>query len=453
MAPDNQLTSRVALQDAGRWFTLAVCCVAIAGMSALYLAVARIPDLETILSPDPQFGHRGLVVHVNQALTVWFSACIAGFFCLLPGVRRTRATPYAQLIAVAGVVAFSAAMFARDATPMKSNYVPALDHWLFLAGIGMFGSAVGVSLLDARLLPNAQASELPADARPGIRAAAIAYLTALATFGAAWATQPAALEPLQYYERLFWGGGHVMQFANTLAMVSVWLLLLSRVLGRRALHPGLSAALFALLLLPSLGGPWLILDDAPPQHFTQMMRWGLFPVVSVFLVLLIASVWRSRNRVASGAFRGPAFVGFAVSAVMTVAGFILGAMIRGDNTLVPAHYHVSLGGVTAAFMAAILVLLPAFGAPLPGRKSRAWAAWQPVLYGVGMSIMAAGFAIAAAERKAYGTEQVVRTGKQWAGLLTMGLGGVVSAVGGIVFLVLLIVALRARRRMQRAGQM
>jgi hypothetical protein len=38
---------------------------------------------------------------------------------------------------------------------------------------------------------------------------------------------------------------------------------------------------------------------------------------------------------------------------------------------------------------------------------------------------------------------------QWGGLLTMGLGGVVSAIGGIVFLVLLIVALRARRRMQR----
>jgi hypothetical protein len=234
-------------------------------------------------------------------------------------------------------------------------------------------------------------------------------------------------------------------------MVSVWLLLLSRVLGRRALHPGVSAVLFTLLLLPCLAGPWLVLDDSPPQDFTQMMRWGLFPIVSVFLVLLIASVWRSRNRLSGGALRGPAFVGFAVSAVMTVAGFILGAMIRGDNTLVPAHYHVSLGGVTAAFMAAILVLLPAFGAPLPGRKSRVWAAWQPVLYGVGMSIMAAGFAIAAAERKAYGTEQVVRTGKQWAGLLTMGLGGVVSAVGGIVFLVLLIVALRARRRMKRAG--
>jgi hypothetical protein len=454
MAPDNQLTSRVALRDAGRWFTLAVVCVGIAGISALYLAVARIPDLETILSPDPQFGHRGLVVHVNQALTVWFSACIAGFFCLLPGVRSIRATPYAQLLAVAGVVAFSAALFARDATPMKSNYVPALDHWLFIAGIGMFGAAVGISLLDARLLPTAQASELPADARPGIRAAAIAYLTALATFGAAWsvlAAEPSSLEPLQYYERLFWGGGHVMQFANTLAMVSVWLLLLSRVLGRRALHPGLSALLFTLLLAPALAGPWLILRDppSPPQHFTQMMRWGLFPVVSVFLVLLIASVWRSRNRLTKGALRGPAFVGFAVSAVMTVAGFILGAMIRGDNTLVPAHYHVSLGGVTAAFMAAILVLLPAFGAPLPGRKSRIWAAWQPVLYGVGMSIMAAGFAIAAAERKAYGTEQVVRTGKQWGGLLTMGLGGVVSAIGGIVFLVLLIVALRARRRMQR----
>ncbi len=448
MAPDMH-PERLALRDAGLWFVLAVCCVAVAGTSALYLAVARIPTLETLLSPEPAFGHRALVVHVNQALTVWFSACIAGLFCLLPGVRRVRFTPWTQLLAVAGVVAFSAVMFLRDAEPIKSNYVPALDHTLFVAGIALFGAAVALSFLDARLLPSVGASELPVDARPGVRAAALAYLTALFTFAAAWATQPEGLDPLPFYERLFWGGGHVMQFANTLAMVSVWLLLLSRVLGRRALHPALAGVLFVLLLAPALAGPWIVLADAPPQYFTQIMRWGMFPVISLFMVLCLMQLWSARGKLPREAWRGPAFTGFAVSALMTVAGFILGSLIRGDNTLVPAHYHVSLGGVTTAFMAAILVLLPAFRAPLTGRVSRVLAAWQPVLYGFGTSVMAAGFAIAAAERKAYGDEQVVQNAREGWGLLTMGLGGVASAVGGGVFIVLLIIALRGRARRAR----
>jgi hypothetical protein len=75
-----------------------------------------------------------------------------------------------------------------------------------------------------------------------------------------------------------------------------------------------------------------------------------------------------------------------------------------------------------------------------------------VLYGIGMAMMAIGFGLAASGRKTYGTEQVVRAASEWAGLVTMGVGGVISSIGGIVFLVLLVIALKARRlTMQAAG--
>ena len=79
---------------------------------------------------------------------------------------------------------------------------------------------------------------------------------------------------------------------------------------------------------------------------------------------------------------------------MTVLGFILGAMIRADNTLVPAHYHMSIGAVTASFMAGMLVLLEPLGAPLRGARARGWAVWQPLVFGIGQAIFALGFAIA-----------------------------------------------------------
>ena len=67
-----------------------------------------------------------------------------------------------------------------------------------------------------------------------------------------------------------------------------------------------------------------------------------------------------------------------------------------------------------------------------------------------MALMAIGFGMAGSVRKTYGTEQVVRSTSEWAGLVTMGIGGVISTVGGVVFLVLMVLALRARRR-ARAG--
>jgi hypothetical protein len=448
MAPEPN-ERQFSLRDAARWFALGVGSIAVAGGFALFLVLARIPGIAEIVVTDPQFAWRGLIVHVNLALGVWFFAFLAGLFCLLPGARNRRITPIAFALAILGTLAFTATAFVDSAEPMRSNYVPALDHWLFLAGLGMFAGAVALNYFDIRFLAREGATELPGDARVGVKAAAIAYLTAMATIVAAYATQPEGVLRIQYYERLFWGGGHVLQFANVLGMVSAWLLLLSRVLKRPVFHRGAAALLFVLLLLPSLAGPWITLTDAPPQYFTQMMRWGIFPVVSLFI---IACAWSLRTAATSGelprgALRSPAFVGFCTGAVMTVLGFLLGASIRDSSTLVPAHYHMSIGAVTATYMAALLVLLDPLGAPLPTARTRKWAMWQPLVFGVGQAIFAAGFGIAGffgAERKAYGSDQVVKSPEEVAGLITMGVGGLIASVGGITFLTLLIVAWRAR---------
>ncbi|MCB9893041.1 MAG: hypothetical protein H6839_01165 [Planctomycetes bacterium] len=444
--PELDDSRRLALKDAGRWFALGVGSAAVAVCFALYLAIARIPGLETTLSPDPEFGHRGLVVHVNLSLGVVFSSCIAGLFCLLPGTRRTRITPLAQLGALAGVLIMMVSIFFRDAEPLKSNYVPTLNHPVFVVGVSVFACAVGAGFLDRRMLPAREDAILPPDARPALRLAGVAYLLMIVTVLGAWQTQADTLTPLQYYDRLFWGGGHVQQFANVLAMAGAWLFLLSRVLRKLVIDARLAAGLFAVLLAPTLAGPWLTFGDKPPQEFTQMMRWGIFPMVSVLLLICIARLWSARTALAPGALRGPAFAGFVTSAAMTVAGFVMGSLIRDNTTLVPAHYHMSLGGVTVAFMAAILELLPDLGVPAPSARTRRWTAVQPVLYGGGMALMAIGFGFAGSVRKTYGTEQVVRGTAEWAGLVTMGIGGVISTIGGVAFLVILFVALRAARR-------
>lgn len=447
MAAEPTLELALARRDAWRWFMLAIGSIAVAGAFALYLAIARIPGLEHALAPDPKFGWRGLIVHVNLALGVWFGAFTAGLFCLLPGARMTRVTPAAQGMALLGVLVFSSTLFVPSADPIRSNYVPTLDHWLFLLGLGLYAGAVGTGYLDRRLLPDGAHSDIPADAQPGLRAAALATLTALATFGMAWATQSPGMLPEGYYHRLFWGGGHVLQFANVLAMVSCWLLLLGRVVKRPVVHGRFASLLFALLLLPALAGPWLMLAESSDAWFTQMMRWGIWPVTSVFIVLCARTLLAARRSLVPGSLRSPAFVGLATSVCMTIAGFILGAMIRDDSTLVPGHYHMSIGAVTAAFMATFLVLLEPIGRPLPTARARRLATWQPLMFGGGQAVMAIGFAIAGvagAERKAYGSDQQVRSVVEWVGLSVMGAGAVVASVGGLVFLTLAYRALRAR---------
>jgi len=118
-------------------------------------------------------------------------------------------------------------------------------------------------------------------------------------------------------------------------------------------------------------------------------------------------------------------------------GFGLGAGIRGSNTMVPAHYHASIGGITAAFMTVTYLMLRAFGFSIPTPRLRRAAAWQPVLYGVGQMVFASGFALAGIygmSRKAYGAEQASRGLGESIGLGVMGVGGLIAVAGGLLFL-------------------
>jgi heme/copper-type cytochrome/quinol oxidase subunit 1 len=161
--------------------------------------------------------------------------------------------------------------------------------------------------------------------------------------------------------------------------------------------------------------------------------------VSLFLVACLRQLWQERQagRLDMSALANPRISGFLVSAALTVLGFALGAAIRGSNTMVPAHYHASIGGVTAAFMTAAYLMLPAFGCARPTPRLRRAAAWQPVVYGVGQMVFATGFGLAGVygmSRKAYGAEQAGRGLAESIGLGVMGVGGLLAVVGGILFL-------------------
>ena len=452
---------RIAMRDAARWFALAVGSIAVAGTLAIVLVVGRLPGISEIVITDVEFAKRSLVVHVNLALAVWFFSFTAGLFCLLPGARALRVSPLAFVLSLSGTLLFCSTVFMPSATPILCNYVPALNHWVFLLGIGMFGGGIALNYIDSRMLPGRVASALvPREARFGLRASALVYLCAMLTFYGAYVsgsdsllirsdglTDAQYLDRLQaYYEWLFWGGGHVLQIANEIAMVSAWLILLSRVLKRSAVPPKAAAVLFLILMLPTAVGPWWTFNSSSMTHFTRLMQWGIFPAVSVFMIWSAVSLFKARGGFRPGDLRSPAFVGFVTSAVMTVIGYLLGAAIRSSNTLIPAHYHVAIGAVSASFMALLLTLLPDFGRPLSSPRMRKLATWQPLLFGVGQTIFAAGLAVAGAQRKVYGKEQVVDSFERYAGLSVMGIGGGIALIGGILFMVIVVSALLAARK-------
>jgi hypothetical protein len=434
---------------ARQWLGLALGVLVLAGLFALAVVVGRMPPFDRLVT-DPLFFKRCLVAHVNLALVTWFYSFVAALLFLLPARRPSgrlaRASVY---IALAGVALLLVGAGMPESRPLLSNYIPTIDHWMFKLGQLLFAAGVLASFIDRRLLPGRGAGaalfELPGAARAGLYAVAAALLLATLTFALTWLNLPVGVATEVYYERLVWGGGHVLQLVCTLAMVTLWILLLSSALEAPPVSPSAAAALFAALVLPWTVSPLLALQGSWSSEyrlgFTRLMQWGLFPVVTIFLILCAAALrraWRE-GRVDRRRLADPRISSFAVSAGLTLLGFGLGAVIRGSNTMVPAHYHASVGAVTVTFMAATYLMLPAFHLSIPTSWLRRAAGWQPALYGAGMLIFAGGFLLAGAYgmgRKVYGAEQAARGVAETIGLGMMGVGGFVAVAGGVLFLVI-----------------
>ena len=448
-----------ARRRALRFVGLAVSVLLVSGLLSLCIVFARLPVVGAWIG-DPLFFKRCLVVHVDLALVVWFYSFLAALFALIPTRAPTRALlPRLGFgLALLGVVLLVASAAIPGVAPVLANYVPMLDTPLYAAALVLFATGVGLTFLAPGMLPGAESegaqTPLPPAARPGIRAAAVAFWLALATFAAAVITTPRGLPVDAYYELVAWGGGHTLQFASEAAMVACWLLLLERGLGRAVLSRATASLLFALLIAPTFAAPLLALSGTTTNlyhtGFTRLMQWGVFPVVVLFLGLCLRALWGAARAGAlpddDGARIGRR--GFAVSAALTACGFVLGALIRGPNTMVPAHYHANIGAVTASFMAATWLVFDALALPIPSRRLARAASWQPVVFGVGQLVFAVGFGLAGsagAARKTYGAEQHVRSLGEWLGLSVMGLGGLVAVGGGVLFIVIAIAALRARR--------
>jgi hypothetical protein len=401
------------------------------------------------LVTDPLFFKRGLVAHVNLALVAWFYSFVAAMLFLLPSkLAPSRLARHSVHISALGVAMMLLAAGLPGARPVLSNYIPVIDHWLFGVGQVLFGAGVLASFMGRRLIlrrsTRSAPFEIPGAAQMGLRATAASLVLAAVTFAiTAWRITP-DLPVDAHYELLFWGGGHVLQLCCSVAMVSVWLILLNSALGCSPITEKAAALLFFAMMTPWLSAPLLALQGTWSlgyrEGFTSLMRWSIFPVVSLFLFACLRQLNRETRagRLGISALADPRISGFLVSAALTVLGFALGAGIRGSNTMIPAHYHASIGGVTAAFMTIAYLMLQALGFSIQTPRLRRLAAWQPAIYGVGQMIFASGFALAGIygmSRKAYGAEQSGRGLGESIGLGVMGIGGLIAVVGGVLFLV------------------
>lgn len=413
------------------WLWLGVTALAGSGLLALLLVLSRTPGIQEVF-PLKDFFRAALVVHVDLSVLIWFVAFAGVIWSVDSGYRFIMLAWAGFGLSAAGTAVMGISPFFPETEPLLNNYIPVLQQPVFFFGLTLVG--IGFALTVLRRLVNGpglgRGMDVAAALRFGSFLAALAGAAALLALALALGNAP-AISGQTYYEMLFWGGGHALQFQHALLLVVAWWYLAADCRQAPALGPRPLALLLAIAALPVLGALFLALSsDAGSARsmtgFAHLMRMGhplMLPLILAVVLVL------PKNRTLASPAKSALWSSLALFAV----GGILAYLIAGVNVVIPAHYHGSIVGITLAFMGMTYVVLPRLGfRPVTSPLAR----WQPYVYGGGQLIHVLGLAWSGGygvQRKVAGAEQMLTTLPQKIGMGMMGLGGLIAIIGGVLF--------------------
>lgn len=473
----------------------AVVALAAGGVMALLIALTRWQAVH-LLPPD--WFYRLVTAHGATMLVFWIVFFeVAGLYfgsTVLLNARmvapRVGWGVFAAMVLGAGLAEYT--MLAGQATVMFTAYPPLEASPLFYLGVLLFagGALVAVGLFFANLITarreRTYEGSLPLVTYALLAAAviavfallsgAVAYLSLfLKSVGLVAEVDPGT------YRLVFWGFGHGAQQINLAAMVGVWYALSGLTVGGWPVNEALSRVAFLLYVaFINLGSMHHLLVDPGLGTSSRIMNASYFIYLAVLASLIHAfsipasvEVAQRQRGYTRGLFgwlrhapwREPGFSALAVSLVWFgfvagVTGVLLGTMqlnMIGHNTLlVPGHFHATVvAGTTLAFMGLAYYLVP-----LVTRRQLlgvAVARWQPYVFGLGLALLSGGMVLAGrlgVPRRVWDITytgaplavDVFRSAQVEFSMLLVGLGAIISVVGGAMFVGVMVATVFLGRR-------
>lgn len=471
----------------------AVVFLLVGGLLALLLALTRWPAVHLL---PAAFYYRFLTLHGIAMLVAWiiFFEIAAVYFCCTVLLNSRLAAPkvgwlaYILMLAGAAIVAIEVLLGRADV--MFTSYVPLKASPAYYLGVILFavGALIGVCLFFATLI-KAKAEGTYTGPLPlvsfGVAVACIIAVLTLA-HGAVimiptflWALGLIQNIDPATYRIVFWGFGHPSQQINVAAMISVWYLLGTLTVGAKPVNQRVCRTAFVLyvLFINIASAHHILVDPAvSPTWKVWNTSYAMYLAVLASLIHALAvpasvEVALRKKGYTKGLFEwlvkapwgNPGFSALVLSILLFgILGGITGVTqgteqlnIRNHNTFgIPGHFHGTVvGGTTLAFMGLTYYVIP-----LIFRReiiSQGLAKIQPYIFAIGVMLLSGGMTLS-------GMFGVPR--RHWDitfanspfptswdptvsfALGIMGIGGVIAAIGGAIFIYLAVASILSGKK-------
>lgn len=414
----NQFYSHESL----KWIKLGIAALGISGIYSIILVFLRTPVV-TDFFVDKAFFKTALVVHVDLSVLVWL---------LIGSVIIWLKNVYFQipdLIYKSGIlsIALMALSPLMNGDPIMNNYIPMLNNIMFISGLSIFFTVIFIiSIISISKIPS-NFSQYSAFG------GACIFLVSIVCFILSYDKINIEIGyPLDlhgFYEMLFWSGGHALQFLYIHIMYVIWITLLDqRTFPRMHL---LAMWINVLALLPILP-IHLIYDIDSPEFIsfcTDHMRYAGGLSSGFIMAVTIAEIFYAK-------FESKWLFGINFSLFLFGAGGAIGVLISETNVTIPAHYHGSIVGVSIAVMTMFYSMINLSEKMLKYAKS------QISIYAIGQIMHIGGLAWSGGYGVLRKNPDMIIPVKAKISMAIMGLGGILAIIGGLMFVVICISALR-----------
>ena len=473
---------------------VAIVFLAIGGLFGLLVALTRWPAVHFL--PADTF-YLALTAHGLDVLLVWiifFEIAVLYFAsAVLLGSRlagpRWAWTAFGLMLV--GALITNVAVLRGQSSVMFTSYVPMQAEPTFYLGIILFavGALIGVGVFFATLVVARQErtyeGSIPLVTFGALTAAIIAVFTIAS--GAIiliptllWSLGLVShIDPL-LYKTIWWGMGHSSQQINVAAHVAIWYAIGAMLFGAKPLSEKVSRMAFLMYILflqlasahhmlvePGFSSEWKIFNTSYAMYLAVMgsMIHGMTVPGSI-------EAAQRRRGLTKGLFEwlrkapwgNPAFAGMFMSLVFFgflggISGVVMGTeqinMIMHNTLYVPGHFHATVvAGTTLAFMAITYLLVPLiFRRELVMQRL---ARWQPYVFGIGVagiSLFMMGAGTLGVSRRHWDmsfADAPLPFDYPAAAFMMMGLNGlfaVLAAVGGVMFIAVVVGSVLFGRRL------
>ncbi|MBN8828413.1 MAG: hypothetical protein J0H68_06880 [Sphingobacteriia bacterium] len=416
------------------WVNISIFALAVAGVFSILIVFLRTPYLQNFLPKD--LFSNSLAVHVNLSVLVWMLASLAMWWSIYLNSSKIINLGSAILSGLGALIISLSPFYNFDKPALMNNYVPIIDNPFFFMGLLIFLS--GILIISTKVAVNFIVSFNFKDINFNI-AASSSVIVVLALCSLVAANNQLKLIPdssniskFEAYEMLFWGFGHILQFAFTQGFIGALILI---TLKDKQIGKG-EGFLINLLLWINCLVTILPLKIQIAQNdllkdyvvvYTNHMKYYGGMVPTIFMIYSLFKLIQNKPK--------PLFNLYTLSIfgsilLFSVGGY-LGMQIVGTNVKIPAHYHGSIVAITIMFMGFYYFLFE----KLFDLKFNKSAYYQIGLYAFGQLMHITGLAISGGYGALRKNPNQVIDFKLKITMGIMGLGGLIAIIGGLTFVI------------------